>query len=168
MNFLPNRAKSKNPVISHEAAEWLCDRCQVTGDRWQVTGDEWFWCWIFTIKSEGNCEESLKLKISTFSFIHDSLVMKCMKCHEMSWNWPRSRARKIIIFLNIFLNNIFPDIDWQKVCRHPGNIPGCVRKVTVDSWQLTVDSWQYTVYTLGCRVFSGGHCRSLAYVPHSP
>ena len=120
------------------------DRCQVTGDRWQVTGDEWFWFWIFTIKSEGNCEESLKLKISTFSFIHDSLVMKCMKCHEMSWNWPRSRARKIIIFLNIFLNNIFPDIDWQKVCRHPGDIPGCVRKVKVDSWQLAVDSIQYT------------------------
>ena len=143
MNFLPNRAKSINPVISHEAAEWLLDRCQVTGDRWQV--DRW---WVILILNFHNKIWGRfwgKFEIKNFNiFIHSWQKIPVMiQCHEMSWNWPRSRARKIIIFLNIFFNHIFPDIDWQKVCRHPGDIPGCVRKVKVDSWQLTVDSLQY-------------------------
>ena len=131
--------KSRNFARGGQVTRW-----QVPGDRRQVTGDRWRVILIlnFHDKIWGRLWGKFEIKISTFSFIHDRFCPVMIQCHEMSWNWPRSRARKIIIFLNIFLNNIFPDIDWQIVCRHPGDIPGW--QLTVDSWQLTVDSIQYT------------------------
>ena len=64
-------------------------------------------------------------------------------CHEMSWNWRRSWARKILSYRKLpILFFIFPDIDWQTECRLPGNISWDSWGVLEgDSWQLTVDKF---------------------------
>ena len=120
---------------------------------WQVTGDRWRLIVILNVhdKMSGGRQESLRKVWKNFFYIFIQNFMTENFCHEMSWNWRRSWARKKVSFrkLNkiIFSQILTARQSVQTSREHPWVLLGSVRRK-----QLTVDNW------LGCRFFYGHEC----------